>query len=1092
MAASLETRVRKTAQRILKAMGAEKPAVFRQDTWAGKAIQQCLASEPFRVAFLRFLDVFPVLSSPAALSRHVQEYFGRLELAPQAEALGIVRAEPDSTAALDTASVLSVRLAQMAGIFIAGASFAEAEPVLTALRGQGTAFSADILGEAVVSEREAEAHVAGYLKLLEDLAGLAGSWTPLGSGTLNLDWGHTPKSNISVKPSALYSQLRPVAFRHSVERAKERLREIYRKAMTTGAHVILDMESREHKNLTLEIYKSLNLEPEFLDYPHSGLIVQSYLKESDRDLDDLLSWARSHRQRFTVRLVKGAYWEAERVWAIQRGWPLPVYLDKAETDLAFERQARRLLENHPYLDLACATHNVRTIAWVLENARQLKVPADRLEFQVLYGMADPLARALVAEGLRVRVYAPIGSMVPGMAYLIRRLLEVSSPRAFLRQAYQGGPGEGPGLGELLHAPQEPSAPQAVSSPAFAATGLPALGAPAAAEAAPALSGPVIGPLLPGAPSGALPGVQPGEVGGGSPPGITPPRSGAPAGSGEAGGPAAPAASAVPAAVAAPRAPGASPAARLFRNEPVRDWTLAETREHFAAALQAVRAKLPYRIGPLIGQRERASSASRRKEAEARHEIVSVNPNQPDELVGLAVSADRRELKAAVAAAAGALPGWRETAPDARAEALLAAAAAAREARDELAALEVLEAGKAWEEADADVCEAIDHLEYYARQMLRLGRQVELGVAGESSRLGYVPRGVAVVIAPWNFPLAISLGMVSAALVTGNTVVFKPSSLTPVLGSMAARLLVGAGLPAGVLNFLPAGGAQAGDLLTGHPAVSLVAFTGSKEVGLHILERGGRYAQEAGELRAVIAEMGGKNAVIVDADADLDEAVVQVVRSAFGYQGQKCSACSRVVVLEGVYARFLERLKAAAESLPMGPVEDPANVVGAVIDAASRDRIRRYIDLGRREGKTLLVRKPPAGPGFTVPLAIFHDVKPRSRIAAEEIFGPVLSVFKVKDFEQALAVANDSPYALTGGVFSRSPENLARAARDFRAGNLYLNRGLTGAVVGRQPFGGSGLSGLGTKAGGPDYLLSFLLPRTITENNLRRGFTPEVE
>jgi RHH-type proline utilization regulon transcriptional repressor/proline dehydrogenase/delta 1-pyrroline-5-carboxylate dehydrogenase len=262
------------------------------------------------------------------------------------------------------------------------------------------------------------------------------------------------------------------------------------------------------------------------------------------------------------------------------------------------------------------------------------------------------------------------------------------------------------------------------------------------------------------------------------------------------------------------------------------------------------------------------------------------------------------------------------------------------------------------------------------------------------------------------------------------------------------------------------------------------------VGLHILERSGHWAEQAGEVRAVVAEMGGKNAIIVDADADLDEAVVGVVRSAFGYQGQKCSACSRVVVLEEAYVRFLERLKAAAESLPMGPVEDPANQVGAVIDAASRIRIRRYIDLGRREGKTLLVRKPPAGPGFTVPLAIFHDVKPRSRIATEEIFGPVLSVFKARNFEQALALANDSPYALTGGVFSRSPENLATAARAFRVGNLYLNRGVTGAVVGRHPFGGSGLSGLGTKAGGPDYLLSFLLPRTIAENSLRRGFTPD--
>jgi RHH-type proline utilization regulon transcriptional repressor/proline dehydrogenase/delta 1-pyrroline-5-carboxylate dehydrogenase len=523
---------------------------------------------------------------------------------------------------------------------------------------------------------------------------------------------------------------------------------------------------------------------------------------------------------------------------------------------------------------------------------------------------------------------------------------------------------------------------------------------------------------------------------------------------------------------------------------VRDWTQAEARERFASALQTVREKMPYRPALVAGVRLRASAASSRKEAEAKHEIVSVNPNQPDEVVGLVAAADRRELKAAIAAAAGAFPAWRDAGPEPRAEALLAAAAAARGERDELAALEVLEAGKAWEEADTDVCEAIDFLEYYARHMLRLGRGLELGVAGEPSRLVYAPRGVAVVLAPWNFPLAIAMGLVSAALVAGNTVVFKPSSLTPVLGSAVYRLLAGAGLPAGVLNFLPAAGSQVGDLLTTHPQVALVAFTGSKEVGLHIVERAVRYAPQAGEVRAVVAEMGGKNAVIVDADADLDEAVAQVARSAFGYQGQKCSACSRVVVLEEVYARFLERLKAAAESLPMGPVEDPANVLGAVIDAAAREKIRRYVDLGRREGKTLLVRKPPAGPGFGAPLAIFHDVKPHSRIATEEIFGPVLSVFKVRDFDQALAVANDGPYALTGGVFSRSPENLAKAARAFRVGNLFLNRGVTGAVVGRHPFGGSRLSGLGTKAGGPDYLLSFLVPRTIAENSLRRGFAPD--
>ena len=936
----------------------------------------------------------PAALYPQTLSRHVQEYFGGKEVRPQAEALGIVVTDPDSTAAQDTASVLSVHLSRLAATFIAGTTLAEAAPVLSGLRALGAAFSGDILGEAVVSEREADAYTARYLEFMGELAGQAEAWPPLGSGTLNLDWGNAAKVSVSVKPSALYSQLRAAAFEHSVEKAKARLRAIYSKAVKLGAQVVLDMENRDLKNLTLAVYKSLNLEPEFLDYPHTGLIVQSYLKESERDLDDLLAWSRNHRQRFTVRLVKGAYWEAERIWAAQRGWPAPVYQDKGETDLAFERQARRLLESHAFLNFACASHNVRTIAWVLENARELKVPTERLEFQLLHGMADPLLAALLEEGLRVRVYVPIGGLVPGMGYLIRRLLEATGPQAFLRRAFQSYDlADGPTAQDLLRAPQEPAAPP---------------DSPSAVQ------------LRPG----------------------------------------------------------------VFRIEPVRDWTLTDSRARFTAAVAAVREKMPFRLGLVIGDGKASSRSVGRKE------ILSLNPNRPEELVGTAPSARRKELLAGVAAAAAAFPAWREVGPEARADLLMAAAAAAREERDELSALEVLEAGKAWEEADADVCEAIDYLEYYARHMIRLGRGSELGVAGEPSRLLYSPRGVAVVIAPWNFPLAISVGLVSAALVAGNTVVYKPSSRTPVTGSRVHALFARAGLPPGALNFLPAAGSQAGDLLVSHPDVSLVAFTGSRDVGLRILERAGRPAPHAEEVRAVVAEMGGKNAVIVDADADLDEAVGHVVRSAFGYQGQKCSACARVIVLEEVYSRFLERLKAAAESLEMGPVEDPRHVVGAVIDEAARDRIQRYVELGKREGKTLLLRKPPAGPGYRVPLAIFHDVKPRARIATEEIFGPVLSVLKAKDFGHALALANSSVYALTGGVFSRSPLHLLRAEREFRVGNLYLNRGITGAVVGRHPFGGFKLSGLGTKAGGPDYLLNFLLPRCVAENTLRRGFAPD--
>ena len=1006
MPVDLETRVRKTALRLYKRMAEDRPPLFRKDTWSGKAIDLCLASPPFRTAFLRFLDVFPQLP-PAALPRHVQEYFCGPELRAASEALGILRLDPDSTAAQDNASVLSVHLTQLAGIFVAGSTFDEAAPAYAGLRAMGAGVSGDILGEAVVSEKEADAYLERYLAFLDHLRLQAEGWTPLGSGTLNLDWGHAPKINVSVKPSALYSQMRPAAFEHGVERAGERLRELYRKAVKIGAHVVLDMESRDLKNVALALYKRVNLEPEFVDYPHTGLIVQSYLKESERDLEDLLAWARNHSQRFTIRLVKGACWEAERVLAAQRGWPLAIFQEKAETDLAFERLARRLLENHPFLDLTCASHNARSIAWVLENARELKVPADRLEFQFLYGMADPLLKALREEGLRVRVYTPIGGLVPGMAYLIRRLLEATAPDSFLRKAYAVPVlGPSPSPSELLRAPRPRSLP---------------------------LSG---------------------EGGGGA---GSPAPSGVPAG---------------------------------FRNEPPRDWSLAETRERFAAALAGVRGKMPYRLAIAIGGEEEASRASTRKEAEFGHELISVNPNSPEEIVGFAPGSRRQAVERAVEAAARALPGWRNTDPEERAGVLFRAAASARGARDELAALEVLEAGKAWEEADADVCEAIDYLEYYGRQMQRLARGVELSVPGEPGRLVYEPRGVASVIAPWNFPLAISMGLVSAALVAGNPVLYKPSSLTPVLGSMVYRLLAGAGLPPGVLNFLPGSGSQVGELLAGHPQVALVAFTGSKEVGLRILEKVYKTAPRAEQVRSLVAEMGGKNAVIVDDDADLDEAVAQVVRSAFGYQGQKCSACSRVIVLEAVYPRFVERLKAAAESLEMGPVEDPKNLVGAVIDHAAQERIQRFIDAGKREAKLLLLRKPPAGPGFTVPLAVFHEVPPTARIATEEIFGPVLSVIKAKDFALALEVAGAGQYALTGGVFSRSPAHLRLAEREFRVGNLYLNRGITGALVGRQPFGGFKMSGLGSKAGGPDYLLHFLLGRCITENSLRRGFTPE--
>ncbi|MBI3603467.1 MAG: aldehyde dehydrogenase family protein, partial [Nitrospirae bacterium] len=417
-----------------------------------------------------------------------------------------------------------------------------------------------------------------------------------------------------------------------------------------------------------------------------------------------------------------------------------------------------------------------------------------------------------------------------------------------------------------------------------------------------------------------------------------------------------------------------------------------------------------------------------------------------------------------------------------------AATAMRRRRFELAAWEIFETGKSWREADADVAEAIDFFEFYARGMRRLGQPIKLGhELGELNHLMVAPRGLVTVIAPWNFPLAIPAGMVSAALVAGNVVLFKPSERSPVLGHCLAELLSDAGLPEGVLHCMP-GGSDLGQALVAQPEVAMVAFTGSKDVGLQILSQASRVEPGQRRVKHVIAEMGGKNAIIVDETADLDEAVTGVVISFTGYQGQKCSACSRVIVHEAVYDLFLQRLADAVSSLRIDNPEEPGAQMGPMIDERAREKARRYIEIGKQEGRLVLERKVE-GDGYFVGPAVFAEIEPQHRLAQDEIFGPIVAVMRARDFTEALSLANDSSYALTGGVYSRSPFNILAARNGFDVGNLYINRPITGALVGRQPFGGHRLSGLGTKAGGDDYLSQFMVRRAISENTLRHGFAP---
>jgi RHH-type transcriptional regulator, proline utilization regulon repressor / proline dehydrogenase / delta 1-pyrroline-5-carboxylate dehydrogenase len=414
----------------------------------------------------------------------------------------------------------------------------------------------------------------------------------------------------------------------------------------------------------------------------------------------------------------------------------------------------------------------------------------------------------------------------------------------------------------------------------------------------------------------------------------------------------------------------------------------------------------------------------------------------------------------------------------------------RARRDELSALQVFEAGKPWGDADGDVCEAIDFCEYYGREMLRLdeGGVVE-SPPGESNVLRYQGKGVGVVIAPWNFPLAIPTGMVTAALVAGNAVVFKPAEQTPAVAYRLVEALEAGGLPPGVLGFVPGVGEEVGAHLVEHPGVAFVTFTGSKDVGLRINAAAAAFRPGQRHIKRVVAELGGKNALVVDADADLDQAVPAVAASAFGYAGQKCSAASRLVVVDAVYDETVDRLVRHVRELPVGHPREMAVKVGPVIDAEAWKRIRGCVERAPREGTVLLARQDVPSEGYFVGPTIVADVATTSPLARDEIFGPVLTVFRASTFDHALEIADDTDFALTAGVFSRSPAHVRRAAAELRAGNVYVNRGITGAVVGRQPFGGYGMSGVGSKAGGPDYLLQFLDPRVVTENTMRQGFAP---
>jgi 1-pyrroline-5-carboxylate dehydrogenase len=506
----------------------------------------------------------------------------------------------------------------------------------------------------------------------------------------------------------------------------------------------------------------------------------------------------------------------------------------------------------------------------------------------------------------------------------------------------------------------------------------------------------------------------------------------------------------------------------FRNEPYRDFSTPANRQAMEAALGHVRAAFGREYQLRLGGEWIASS----------DKLISLNPSNPRETVGIHHKATAELARRAVDSAYAYFPEWSRTPAAERVRLLLEATRILRARKLEFDAWLVYEAGKTWIEAEADVSEAIDFCEFYAREMLRLaGPQKVVQLPGELDELIYIPLGVGVVIPPWNFPLAILVGMTVASLVTGNTVVIKPSSDTPTIAAKFAEVLLDAGFPENSFTLLTGSGAAVGDVLVEHPKTRFISFTGSRDVGLHINELAARPQPGQIWIKRVIAEMGGKDAIVVDADCDLDKAVEGVAVSAFGYQGQKCSACSRAIVDAAVYDRFLEKLTARVKNIKVGPSDDPSNYMGPVINQGARKSILDYIEIGKREGRQVAGGTAPEGGYFVAPTVI-ADVAPTARVFQEEIFGPVLAVTKARDFEHALELANDTQYGLTGALYSNNPEHLREARERFHVGNLYFNRKCTGAMVGAHPFGGFNMSGTDSKAGGPDYLLLFVQAKSV--------------
>lgn len=860
--------------------------------------------------------------------------------------------------------IIGFSVRELAKTFICGSNINEAKKSIKRLDLKNQKYTLDLLGELTLNKEEANKYFNDYKQLIQEI----------------------PSAQLSIKLSALEPHINILDFDVKKNNLSNKLRELFRLAISKNASINIDTEHYFWKDFYFQILKDVLLEDEFISWSGAGVVIQAYLKDSQKDLEDWILWAKKRKSFITIRLVKGAYWDYEYAKAKQQNWQCPVFTKKFQSDLNFEKLTEILLNNYNFVRPALASHNVRSLAHAINYALKKNIPKSAFEFQMLYGMLDELKDYFPENGYTLRIYLPYGDLLQGMSYLVRRLLENTANDSFLRQGFLDGSSED----LLLQDPQERSFEEVMS-----------------------------------------------------------------------------------------------PFETEFENIPNLDFSKEINRQKIQLEIKNLtnEFKIPQKYPCIIGDQKIFTE----------NFFESINPAKPCQILGYMTFGSIQECNKAIKIAKETQKKWSQYDYSKRAEILISVAQELEKNRFRLIALLCLEAGKPWMEADGEVSESIDFLNYYAQESLDLFLNDKLrSLPGEKNYNIYQPFGVSAIIPPWNFPLAILVGMTSAAIATGNSAIIKPSAKTSLIAfefvKIFNKILSKKNLHQflGLINLITGDGKQIGDYLVEHPDISLIAFTGSNEVGMSIYQK----ASRAYPPKRVIAEMGGKNAIIIDQTADLDEAIPGLIYSAFGYSGQKCSAASRAIIHQNIYQDFLKRLR---QSLQEIIISNPALgdcYMGPVIDAHAQIKINNYINIGKNEADMLIGDFKVPDTGYFISPTVFANISENSKLAQDEIFGPVLVIFKAHSFDHALSIANNSGFGLTGGLYSRSPNNIRQAINQFVTGNLYINRPCTGAVVSRQAFGGLKKSSIGFKAGGPNYLLQFMQEKTITENTMRRGFAED--